>query len=234
MYDIIVDMLHVTAYSSLFIQFITGIIDVFALHIDVPSDKKIFKDLLTIELIVQMIEFIFYAWMVYHLTTIKNITPYRYADWFITTPAMLITFIAYLNTKQYTGLFDFISNNGSIIYQIVILNLFMLLFGLFAELKYIPYTLGIILGFIPFIYYFKKIYDTYIRPDSSKDRIYLYWFFLISWSVYGIAALMPYFVKNTIYNMLDLVAKNGFGLFLAYILWSHRIEKTEHESSFTS
>jgi hypothetical protein len=99
----------------------------------------------------------------------------------------------------------------------------MLLFGLFAELKYIPYTLGIVLGFIPFIYYFKKIYDTYIRPDSSKDKINLYWFFLISWSMYGIAALMPYFVKNTIYNMLDLVAKNGFGLFLAYILWNNRI-----------
>jgi len=216
-------MLHITAYSSLFIQFATGIIDLFALWIDVPSDKIIFKDLLTVELTVQLIEFIFYAWMVYHLSTIKNITPYRYADWFVTTPAMLITFIAYLDTKQYTGLFDFISKNGSIIYQIVILNLFMLLFGLFAELKYIPYLLGIVLGFIPFIYYFKKIYDTYIRPDTSKDRIYLFWFFLISWSIYGIAACMPYFAKNTLYNILDVVSKNGFGLFLAYILWSHRI-----------
>jgi hypothetical protein len=224
-------MLHITAYSSLFIQFTTGMIDLLALGIDVPADKNIFKDLLTLELIVQLIEFIFYIWMIYHLSTIKNITPYRYADWFVTTPAMLIAFIAYLDTKQYTGLFDFISKNGSLIHQIVILNLFMLLFGLFAELKYIPYTLGIILGFIPFIYYFKKIYDTYIRPDSSKDKLYLYWFFLISWSIYGIAALMPYFVKNTIYNMLDLVAKNGFGLFLAYILWSNRIadEKTRDQ-----
>jgi hypothetical protein len=220
-------MLHVTAYSSLFIQFTTGIIDLFALGIDVPADKIIFKDLLTLELIVQLVEFIFYAWMVINLSVIKNITPYRYGDWFVTTPSMLIAFIAYLDTKQYTGLFDFISKNESIIYQIVMLNLFMLLFGLFAELKYIPYTLGIILGFIPFIYYFKKIYDTYIRPDTSKDRTYLYWFFLISWSIYGIAALMPYVAKNTLYNMLDLVAKNGFGLFLAYILWSHRIVSPE-------
>jgi hypothetical protein len=228
-------MLHITAYSSLFIQFTTGIIDLLALGIDVPADKNIFKDLLTLELIVQLIEFIFYAWMIYHLSIIKNITPYRYADWFVTTPAMLIAFIAYLDTKQYTGLFDFISKNGSFVNQIVILNIFMLLFGLFAELKYIPYTLGIVLGFIPFIYYFKKIYDTYIRPDTSKDKLYLYWFFLISWSMYGIAALMPYFVKNTIYNMLDVVAKNGFGLFLAYILWSNRLPEVtnvtrDHES----
>ena len=216
-------MLHITAYSSLFIQFATGIIDLFALSIDVPADKIIFKDLLTLELIVQLIEFIFYLWMVSNLSTIKNITPYRYVDWFVTTPTMLVTFMAYLDTTQYTGLFDFISKNGSIIQQIVILNLFMLLFGLFAELKYIPYLLGIVLGFIPFIYYFKKIYETYIRPDTSKDKIYLFWFFLISWSIYGIAAFMPYFAKNTLYNILDLVAKNGFGLFLVYIIWSYRV-----------
>lgn len=224
-------MLHATAYSSLIIQFTTGVIDFLALYIDVPSDKIIFKDILTLELIVQLVEFIFYVWMVSNLSTIKNITPYRYADWFITTPAMLIALIAYLDTKPYTGLFDFISKNGSIILQIVILNLLMLLFGLFAELKYIPYTLGICLGFIPFAYYFKKIYDTYIRPDTSIDKIYLFWFFLISWSIYGFASFLPYLGKNILYNMLDVVSKNGFGLFLAYIIWSNRIPEVtrDHE-----
>lgn len=91
--------------------------------------------------------------------------------------------------------------------------------------------LGIVLGFIPFAYYFKKIYETYIRPDTSTDKIYLFWFFLISWSIYGIAAFMPYFAKNTLYNILDLVAKNGFGIFLAYIIWSHRLPEVirDHE-----
>jgi hypothetical protein len=69
-------MLNITAYSSLFIQLITGVIDILGLSIDVPDNKIIFKDLLKVELFVQSIEFIFYVWMVFNLYTIKNITPY--------------------------------------------------------------------------------------------------------------------------------------------------------------
>jgi bacteriorhodopsin len=36
--------------------------------------------------------------------------------------------------------------------------------------------------------------------------------------MYGIAALLPYNLKNSIYNILDLFAKNFFGLFLTYII----------------
>jgi bacteriorhodopsin len=217
-------MIEITAYSSLFIQFITGVIDVSALSIDVPSDKMIFKDLLKVELVVQLIEFVFYLWMILNLTTIKNITPYRYLDWFITTPIMLITFIAYLDNNQYTTLSHFIFDNILIISELVFLNMLMLLFGFLAELNIIPYTIGITLGFIPFIYYFKRIYDIYIKKNTSNDKVKLYWFFLIIWTIYGIAALTTYTVKNTMYNMLDLFSKNGFGLFLVYVLWTHRIK----------
>jgi len=218
-------MLEISAYSSLFIQFITGIIDVYGLTIPIPLDKSIFKDLLKVELSVQMIEFIFYLWMVKNLYSIKNITPYRYIDWFLTTPTMLVTFLAYLDANQYINLFDFIKHNISFIFEILSLNLLMLLLGFFAELNIIPYTIGIILGFIPFYYYFKKIYDKYINKDTTKDRRYVYWFFIIFWSIYGIAALMSYKVKNTMYNVLDLFAKNGFGIFLVYVVWSYRIKK---------
>jgi bacteriorhodopsin len=226
-------MLNITAYSSLFIQLITGVIDILGLSIDVPDNKIIFKDLLKVELFVQSIEFIFYVWMVFNLYTIKNITPYRYMDWFITTPIMLVTFIAYLDNNNYNNLLEYITNNKAIIIQLVLLNIFMLLFGLLGELKYIPYLSGILLGFIPFIYYFKIIYDKYIKKDISRgvsqdvsqDKRNLYWFFLIIWTLYGLAAFMPYILKNTIYNILDLFAKNGFGVFLVYILWSNRIQK---------
>jgi bacteriorhodopsin len=218
-------MLNITAYSSLFIQLITGVIDILGLSIDVPDNKIIFKDLLKVELFVQSIEFIFYVWMVFNLYTIKNITPYRYMDWFITTPIMLVTFIAYLDNNNYNNLLEYITNNKAIIIQLVLLNIFMLLFGLLGELKYIPYLSGILLGFIPFIYYFKIIYDKYIKKDISQDKRNLYWFFLIIWTLYGLAAFMPYILKNTVYNILDLFSKNGFGIFLVYILWSNRIQK---------
>jgi bacteriorhodopsin len=219
-------MLEISAYSSLFIQFITGIIDVYGVYIPIPSDKFLFRDLLKVELTVQTIEFIFYMWMVKNLHIIKNITPYRYIDWFLTTPTMLVTFMAYLDINQYSDLFDFIKKNISFILEILFLNILMLLFGFLAELNIIPYMIGILLGFIPFYYYFKKIYDKYIKEDTTKDRKYLYWFFIIFWSLYGLAALMSYKVKNTMYNLLDLFAKNGFGIFLVYVVWTYRI-KTE-------
>jgi bacteriorhodopsin len=43
--------------------------------------------------------------------------------------------------------------------------------------------------------------------------------------VYGIAALLPYNVKNAMYNILDLFAKNFFGIFLAYVLYQASAQK---------
>lgn len=31
-------------------------------------------------------------------------------------------------------------------------------------------------------------------------------------------AILPYYLKNALYNILDLFAKNFFGIFLSYIL----------------
>jgi bacteriorhodopsin len=52
----------------------------------------------------------------------------------------------------------------------------------------------------------------------------MYWFFVFTWSLYGVAALLPYDTKNSMYNILDLFAKNFLGVFLVYILWTNRIE----------
>ncbi len=87
-------MLYESAYLSLIIQFIIGIINIYGLNIDVPPEKIIFKDILKLEFGVQIIEFIFYCWMIINFELIKNITPYRYVDWIITTPTMLITLLA--------------------------------------------------------------------------------------------------------------------------------------------
>jgi len=41
---------------------------------------------------------------------------------------------------------------------------------------------------------------------------------LFFWSLYGIVGLLPYYIKNTIYNILDLFSKNFFGLLLSYLI----------------
>jgi bacteriorhodopsin len=219
-------MLYQSAYISLFIQFITGVIDYLGLQIDIPKEKNIYKDLLRTELGVQIIEFIFYIWMVYNFNNIKNITPTRYFDWIITKPVMLLTLTAYLDTNNYSSLKEYIKANSKDTINIILANLAMLIFGLVGELNYINYTTAITLGFIPFIYYFKLIYDKYIyQKNTTSDRKGLFYFFAVVWTLYGVVAYLPYEQKNISYNILDLFAKNLFGLILVYVVWKNRINK---------
>lgn len=217
-------MIQESANISLFIQFITGIIDFYGLSINVPENKQIFKELLKIELGVQTVEFFYYYWMVNNLSSSENITPTRYFDWIITTPTMLVTLMAYLDSGNTKNINSFIKSNENIIVEVIVLNLLMLIFGLISEINLLNTKTAVALGFIPFVLYFKIIYDKYITKDSTIDQIGMYVFFVISWSMYGIAALLSYDKKNTMYNILDLFAKNFLGIFLVYILWTNRIK----------
>lgn len=227
-------MLYESAYFSLIFQFIVGLINIYGLNIDVPDNKKIFKDILKLEFSVQIIEFIFYAWMISNFELIKNITPYRYVDWIITTPIMLITLVAYLSNKYKSSLKKYINKNKVFIVKIIMLNLIMMLFGLAGELNYMDYNTAIILGFIPFVYYFKMIYDKYLTINTGSDKKKLYWFFFIIWTMYGVVAFLPYEQKNTAYNILDLFSKNLFSVFLVIIILNlkkNSIQSSKIESS---
>jgi bacteriorhodopsin len=217
-------MIHESAKISLLIQFITGIINFDALSIDVPQDKQIFKDLLNVELGVQTVEFIYYFWMVNNLSYNQNITPTRYLDWIITTPTMLITLMAYLDSDNTKNLRSFIKLNKKVIVEVTVLNFIMLLFGLLSEFKILNTKTAVALGFIPFALYFKIIYNKFITKNTTKRQTQIYGLFLIIWSLYGVAALLPYNEKNTMYNILDLFAKNFFGILLVYIVWTNRIK----------
>ena len=75
---------------------------------------------------------------------------------------------------------------------------------------------GVILGFIPFLIYYYIIYVNYAVRSESGWKIF--WYFFFFWSLYGVVAVLPYYIKNTFYNILDLFAKNFFGIFLSYII----------------
>jgi hypothetical protein len=94
----------------------------------------------------------------------------------------------------------------------------MLLFGYLGETSLIP-ALGVSLGFIPFFIYYYIIYEKYAL--LTNDGSILFFYFLFFWSLYGIVAVLPYKLKNMCYNILDLFAKNFFGLFLTYLLFTN-------------
>lgn len=221
-------LLEKSAYISLILQFITGLIDIWGLNLEIPETLNIFRQLLWIELIVQVIEFIFYIWMVIQFVNktnkIKNITVYRYFDWFITTPSMLLTLMVYLDYnpgKSPKSVLQFIQENYKVVFVVWILNALMLLAGLLGELGLISQRQSAMIGFVPFVLYYYIIYQQFIYGKGKNNKqINVYFYFLIVWSLYGVAAFLPYEAKNTSYNILDLFAKNFFGLFLVYILYS--------------
>jgi bacteriorhodopsin len=214
-------MIYISGLVSLIFQFVVGGVDYVALNKEVSPKDEILKDLLKVELFVQIIEFIFYAWLLYHFAKVsRNITPFRYLDWSITTPLMLITLSCFLNHDGSTTqrLSDFLSTHANSLIRIVFLNASMLFFGFMGEIGYLnPYT-STALGFVPFALSFKHIKDTFLpsSQDTTKNLVY-YWFVFV-WSLYGVFAVMNHTVKNVGYNILDIFSKNFFGLFLAYIV----------------
>ena len=216
-------MIYLSGIVSLMVQVIVGFIDYLAINIEISSKDELLKDLLRVELFVQAVEFVFYLWLIYYFSKVsQNITPFRYLDWAITTPLMLITLSAFLNHNGSTStrLIDFLSNHKGSMIIIVLLNAAMLLFGLIGEFGYLsPYT-STALGFIPFVLNFKYIKDTFLPSSEDKLKNALFYWFVSSWALYGVFALMNYTTKNTGYNILDIFSKNFFGLFLGYVIWS--------------
>jgi bacteriorhodopsin len=229
-------LLHSSLLFSIVVQAVTGVIELLVLFVKTAPGMALIRQLLGLELAVQAVEGAFYVWLYNNIHTVKNITPKRYADWALTTPTMLITLIAYivyLNSDKGNGndslsFGQILRENAAPIALILGLNWLMLLFGYLGEVGVIPLVAGVALGFAPFIAYFYIIYERFVANDANNGNndttsLKIYAYFLVFWSLYGIVAVLPYTLKNTIYNVLDLFAKNFFGLFLSYLIVSNAI-----------
>jgi bacteriorhodopsin len=212
-----------TLIVSVIVQILTGGLEVYSLFVKVPNEFSLIRQLLALEVAVQFVEGLFYIWLVYNIANVSNITPKRYIDWAITTPTMLITLVFYLiysyhREKGNTSKLDFftlLTEHSSNITYILLLNWLMLFFGYLGEANILPTTMGVILGFIPFLLYYLIIYINYVRNQTGFN---MFMYFFVFWSLYGVVAILPYYIKNACYNILDLFAKNFFGLFLSYII----------------
>jgi hypothetical protein len=217
-----------TLKLSIIVQFATLAISLLVITKKTPPEYVIIKDLFFFELFVEMVEVTFYIWLVYNYKKLSNMTPNRYRDWVITTPTMLITLISYLIfleakvTKQTSTLrlTSILKTNYKTLVPILSLNWMMLLFGYLGEIKVIPIVYSVVLGFIPFLIYYYMIFKNYVAKNTSTSGLTIFMYFFFFWSIYGVAAFMPYYIKNIIYNILDLFAKNFFGIFLVYIIYT--------------
>lgn len=210
-----------SAYVSLFIQFITGVISVYGIFIPLPFKDIILRDILILETIVQLIEFIFYAWLVVSFYKIKyEVTYVRYFDWFWTTPVMLLSTIYFFEyvTKGSTSILEITLKDFSYLAWIVLSNFLMLLFGFLGETRKLYKPISLIGGFLFFMITFYLIYTKYVG-DSFMNQLLFFCIFFI-WALYGVAFMLSYKNKNTMYNILDIFSKNVYSFFIVFKILS--------------
>ena len=214
-----------SAYFSLILQLIIGIICIFGIFIPLKKKDNVLTDILILETIVQFIEFTFYFWLIIQFSKINyEVTFVRYFDWFITTPTMLISiiiFMIYQNSLNETNndpinfYKEFIENMNTIVY-ILLFNALMLIFGFLGEIKLLNKKLSFIFGFIFFFLSYYLIFSNYV--NNNINNLFLFIINFILWSLYGIAYLFTYKNKNISYNILDIFSKNLNGLFLFFYI----------------
>lgn len=137
-----------------------------------------------------------------------EMTQYRYIDWCITTPMMLIALSVALGYNVKTNV------NFAFILTIMLLNYLMLVLGYLGEINIISRIQGLILGFGAFFAMFYMIFMKFIYSKYNLFNYILYGSYFILWGIYGIAYMFGEENKNIIMNILDLSAKCLIGLFL--------------------
>lgn len=213
-----------TIYFSIVMQLLTTLISFDGFRYKLKKEDKILTYILFLETLVQIIEGCFYVWVIFALSNLKIMSSRRYIDWYLTTPMMLFTTIIFMeyqknlknNDNKIITLHNFIKENKKQILIIFSLNFLMLSFGLMNELNYMNVFNAVIIGTIFFLINFYYIYQEY--ANYTDIGIKLFYFLFIVWGLYGVAACLNNTYKNTMYNCLDIIAKNFYGLFIYYYI----------------
>jgi len=139
---------------------------------------------------------------------LKKVVFYRYIDWCITTPMLLLVLVLFFtfHSKSHIGLHW--------LALVVALNYAMLLFGYMGEQGTMEKRKSQIFGFSAFFLMLVVIYTVFIhhKTGSSFSSLILFFIFSVVWGMYGVAAEMDDRTKNLMYNGLDVIAKVLFGL----------------------
>ena len=211
-----------TIYFSLVVQIITTIVSLGGLFVKIKDNDYVLKEILLLEGVVQIIESCFYIWVIFAIHNLKSVTPRRYIDWVFSTPIMLTSTIVFMKYQELKDknldtsfkMIDFLKDNKSNIFKIFIYNGLMLLCGFLGEAGVIDKRIGITLGFIFFYLSFDLIYKEYANKSILGKKLFT--FLLVVWGLYGVAAMTDIKTKNISYNILDIISKNFYGLFIYY------------------
>jgi bacteriorhodopsin len=231
---------------SVIIQLTAGLITLYALYIPVKDEFNYLYSLVGLDAIVQFVEAFYYLLFIYYDISASNASKLRYFDWFITTPIMILTAVAFffynstqgkdfiksqpktreetLKSKLLKPMTDFINypNHTWSLVIILISNFLMLLTGYIGEIGLLSILNATIIGFVFFFVEFYYIFKDFVAPYGDTNIYIYYTIFTTVWALYGVAYIFNDTIKNISYNILDLISKNIYGLLLAYSIYSLR------------
>ena len=75
------------------------------------------------------------------------------------------------------------------------------------------------MGYIFFAMSFSLIYG---YAKETETGMHLFYFLTSVWSLYGVSAMLDETKKNICYNLLDIVSKNFYGLYIYYKIYELR------------
>ncbi len=150
-------------------------------------------------------------------------TVFRYIDWLLTVPLLMIEFYLILRAIGVA--------TAGIFWRLLVGTLVMLVPGYLAEAGYMNITVGFVIGMIGWFYILYEIFAGEAGKAAEKNASdavkYAYntmrWIVTVGWAIYPVGYVLGYMVGaaspealNIVYNLADLVNKVAFGLLIWY------------------
>ena len=192
------------------------------------------KTSLTVSGLVTLVAAVHYFYMrEVWVTTGSTPTVFRYIDWLITVPLLMIEF--YLILSAITKV------PGGVFWRLMIGTLVMLVGGYLGEAKYIGVWVGFIIGMIGWIFILYEIFagqagkiNSQNAPPAVQSAFgTMRWIVTIGWAIYPLGYFFGYLTGsspensanalNIIYNAADVINKIAFGL----IIWTVAVSESE-------
>ena len=199
-------IVHATFYLTYVCLITTGTITLIEA---LRTKNAAFRHVMNLETCVSIVAAFFYS-MFTELAK-QDPLPYaeinklRYIDWFITTPMMLLALCIVMSMERKE------SPRITVFAVVLALDLAMLSLGYMGETGTLDRRLAWTLSTGAFVALFGFLWASG-RPQTFASKL-SYFTFLSVWSVYGLVYFLDEQTKNTIFNVLDLLAKALVGIF---------------------
>ena len=178
------------------------------------SVKASWRTSITISGLVTGIAFVHYMYMrEVWVSTGTSPTVYRYIDWLLTVPLLMIEFYFILSAVKKVS--------SGIFWRLLVGSLVMLIGGYLGEAGYINITAGFVIGMAGWIYILYEIFSGEAAKEAAKLKgpvngcfNFCKWVVTLGWSIYPLGYLFGYMIGGTdeaslniIYNLADLLNK---------------------------